>query len=72
MHGFMLAAIRAPMLLIDSAARLIEIRDNSYPGALDPTWANACRLQRVRLLEFSQNASDAGAPRALPVFARKV
>jgi len=34
--GFVMAVIRAPMLLIDSAARLIGIRDSSNQGALNP------------------------------------
>ena len=35
-RGFVLAVIRAPMLLIDSAGRLIEIRDSSNFPALNP------------------------------------
>jgi hypothetical protein len=36
------------MLLIDSAARLIEIRDNSNSGALGPASNRVCRLPRAR------------------------
>jgi len=37
-HGFVLAVISGPMLLIDSAARLIEISDSSNFRALNPAW----------------------------------
>ena len=52
-RGFVLAVIRAPMLLIDSAARLIEIRDSSNFRALNPAWDSGCRFQLARPPEYS-------------------
>ena len=55
--GFVLAVIRAPMLLINSAARLIEIRDSSNFRALDPAWDRGCRFQLARPPEYSTERS---------------
>ncbi len=49
LRGLVLAVIRGPILPIDSAARLIEIRNSSNQGALNPARARACHLPRARL-----------------------
>ena len=49
--------IRAPMLLIDSAARLIEIRDSSNCRALNPAWDSGCRFQLARPPEYNTERS---------------
>ena len=52
LRGLVLAVIRGPILPIDSEARLIEIRNSSNQGALNPAWARACHFPRARLPEY--------------------